>query len=116
MKNSATLLIAAPLAAALLVGCGKSQSGASPSNSASADNPPGGYLGALANSQDHAVKVVDTASLNQAVQLFNATEGRFPKDLNELVTNKLIGEIPPTPRGKKLDYNPTTGEVKVVDE
>jgi hypothetical protein len=59
---------------------------------------------------------VDTASLTQAVQLFNSTEGRFPKDLNELITNKLISEIPPTPRGKKLDYNPATGEVKLVDQ
>ena len=102
------------------VGCGnKSSSGSSQTNTTTGNNPlnaPADYLGGLANSRDHAVGVLDIASLNQAVSTFNATEGRFPKDLNELVTNKLISEIPPTPRGKKLDYNPATGEVKLVDE
>ncbi len=103
----------------MLAGCGNNQGGSSQTNNASGGNPltaPADYVGALANSQDRAVKVVDTASLTQAVQIFNATEGRYPKDLDELVTNKLIGEIPPAPRGKKLDYNPATGEVKLVDE
>ena len=116
MKLSSHLLIAVPLAATLLAGCGKNQPSASPPNTASADSPSGGYAGALANSQDHAVKVADTAALTQAVQLFNTPEGRFPKDLNELVTNKFIAEVPAAPQGKKLDYNSTTGEVKVVDQ
>jgi hypothetical protein len=109
-----------PLTAALvLAGCGNNQGGSSQTNSA-ASSPPlsgsGNYLDTLANSRDRAVGVVDTASINQAIQMFNATEGRYPKDLEELVTNKLIGEIPPTPRGKKLDYDATAGVVKLVDQ
>jgi len=108
------------LAAALvLAGCGNNQGGSSQTNNVSTGAEPapaGNYLDALANSRDRAVKVIDTAALTQAVQMFNATEGRFPKDLDELVTNKLIAEVPVTPRGKKLDYNPATGEVKLVDE
>lgn len=103
----------------VFAGCGNGQSSSSQTNSASSGNPlnaPADYLNGLANSRDRAVKVVDTAALTQAAQLFNATEGRYPKDLQKLVTNKLIGEIPPAPRGKKLDYNPATGEVKVVDQ
>ncbi len=108
----ALILLAATL---VLAGCGNGQGGSSSTNSA-LSAPTGGYLDTLANSRDRAVKVVDTAALTQAVQMFNATEGRFPKDLDELVTNKLIAEIPVTPRGKKLDYNPATGEVKLVDQ
>jgi hypothetical protein len=106
-------------AALVLAGCGNNQGGSSQTNSASSSAPSaasGGYLDTLANSRDRAVKVIDTAALTQAVQMFNATEGRFPKDLDELVTNKLIAEVPITPRGKKLDYNPATGEVKLVDQ
>lgn len=111
---------AAFAAAFICAGCGNgSQSSSAQTNSTAGNNPlnaPAEYLGGLANSRDHAVGVIDIASLNQAVSTFNATEGRFPKDLDELVTNKLISKIPPTPRGKKLDYNPTTGEVKLVDQ
>jgi hypothetical protein len=119
MKLPAYSALTSLAAALVLAGCGNGQGGSSQTNSASAGAAPapaGNYLDTLANSRDRAVKVIDTAALTQAVQMFNATEGRFPKDLNELVTNKLIAEIPMTPRGKKLDYNPTTGEVKLVDE
>jgi ABC-type glycerol-3-phosphate transport system substrate-binding protein len=119
MKSPFCHSLALLAAALVLAGCGNNQGSSSQTNSASTGAvpaPSGNYLDTLANSRDRAVKVIDTASLTQAVQMFNATEGRFPKDLEELVTNKLIAEIPVTPRGKKLDYNPATGEVKLVDE
>jgi hypothetical protein len=106
------------VAGIVLAGCGNNQGGSSQTNSASTgapSAPSGNYLDTLANSQDRAVGVVDIASITQAVQVFNANEGRYPKDLAELVTNKLISEIPPTPRGKRLNYNAATGEVKLVD-
>jgi hypothetical protein len=46
--------------------------------------------------------------------MFNVDEGRYPKSLQELVDKKYIGQIPPAPYGKKLDYDPATGVVKVV--
>ena len=119
MKSHACGVLTLLAAALVLTGCGNGQGSSSQTNSVTTGPPPapaGNYLDTLANSRDRAVKVIDTASLTQAVQMFNATEGRFPKDLDELVTNKLIAEIPVTPRGKKLDYNPSTGEVKLVDE
>lgn len=79
-------------------------------------NAPADYLGTLAKGQQTAVKVVDTTALTQAAQLFNAQEGRYPKDLNELVTSKMIARIPDAPAGMKLDYDPTTGTVKVVSK
>jgi hypothetical protein len=105
-----------------LAGCGDHQDTPAKSTNTAAGggggtpvNASGGdYLGTLVKGQQTAAKVVDTAALNQAVQLFNAQEGRNPKDLNELVTSKMIGSIPEAPAGMKLDYDPATGTVKVV--
>jgi hypothetical protein len=104
----------------LLVGCGNNQSkpaqGTNTATGGSAMDAPGGYVGALGRAQNTAVKTIDTASLDQAVQMFNVQEGRLPRDLNELVEKKLIGKIPPVPYGMKLDYDPATGKVSVVKE
>ena len=80
------------LAAGLgLVGCSpSSDKPAPPATNAptSSGNPltaPVDYLNAAAKAQQSAVKTVDVTSLNKALELFNVQEGRFPKDLNELV-------------------------------
>ncbi len=76
---------------------------------------PGDYLGAVVQAKNHSEKVIDVAYINQAIQLFNASEGRMPKDLNELVPNYL-GKMPETPFGTKLVYDATAGTVKVVKQ
>src|SRR6267378_2584338 len=84
-----------------LIGCSKnSDTPAQSTNSTTSGNPltaPVDYLGAISKAQKSAVKTIDTAALNQAIQLFNAQEGRNPKDLNELVEKKYIGQIPDAP-------------------
>ena len=110
-------LLAASL---LLVGCGE-QSDKAPTGTnttTSGGNPlnaPAEYVGALGKAKQIAVKTVDTASLNQAVQLFNVDKGRNPKDLNELVTEKYIPKLPAAPYGMKLDYDAASGKVTVVN-
>lgn len=112
------------IGAMVLSGCGNDNAGKTNSTNAttatSAPTAPtneGGsslnYLGTLAAAQNSAVKTVDVASLNKALNEFNVQEGRFPKDLSELVPN-YIAHVPQAPVGYKLDYNPTTGIVKVV--
>lgn len=118
MKTS--LLIGAALGV-LLLGCGeKSDKPIQTTNAVTSDsnplNAPANYLGGLAKGQQSAVKTVDTTSLNQAVQLFNVQEGRFPKDLNELVTKKYIPRIPEAPHGMKIEYDANAGAVKVVKQ
>jgi hypothetical protein len=54
--------------------------------------------------------------LTQAVNLFQVSEGRFPKDLNELVSSGHIARIPDAPYGQKIQYNPTNGQVTVVKQ
>ncbi len=109
------------LAAAFLAGCGNNSTPApaSTNRTSSTTSPmsaPADYVGALGKAQQSALKTVDTSRLNQAVQLFNTDHGRNPADLNELVKEKYLPEIPPAPYGMKLVYDAQTGKVKVVKE
>jgi hypothetical protein len=127
MKKIVPLLLCVPL-----LGCGEkaaspqagsqapaaaaSASTNATSSSGSVLTAPVDYLSAAAKAQQNAVKVVDTTSLNKAIQMFNVSNGRNPKDLNELVEQKFIPKIPDTPYGTKLEYNADSGEVKIVKQ
>jgi hypothetical protein len=76
---------------------------------------PVNYLGAVVQAQQHAEKVIDVSYINQDIQMFYASEGRYPKDLQELIPNYL-GKMPPVPYGYKLVYDTTTYTVKVVKQ
>jgi hypothetical protein len=104
--------------ALVIVGCGKEQSTpppAAPAPNASQGNHDG-YLGTLVKGQQVAVKGIDTAALNQEVQLFNVQEGRLPKDLNELVTKQYLPKLPDAPAGMKINYDAAQGKVSVVPQ
>jgi hypothetical protein len=106
----------------LLTGCSKQEDKSAapapePAKTNASGNPltaPADYVGALGKAKGLAEKTVDNAGLNQAVQLFNAQEGRLPKDLQELVTQKYLPAIPQAPYGMKIEYNPKTGQVSIV--
>ena len=113
-------LIAAALCM-LFAGCSeKSDKPVQTTNTAASDgnplNAPANYLGGLAKGQQTAVKTVDATSLNKAIQLFNVQEGRYPKDLNELVAKKYIPILPDAPNGMKIEYDANAGNVKVVKQ
>ncbi|MGA3180653.1 MAG: hypothetical protein ABSF38_09950 [Verrucomicrobiota bacterium] len=127
MKNTCwPVFLAAGL---VLAGCGKGKNApppapaaapppaptvSSPPQNSPPQGSPNGYLGGMAAAQRLAVKTVDLTSLNENCQLFNAQEGRYPKDLEELVTMHYIGKLPTAPAGMKLDYDATQGKVTVV--
>ena len=77
---------------------------------------PVGYLGAVAKAQQTAVKTIDTAYIDKAIQMFAVENGRNPKDLNELVDEKFLAKIPDVPYGTKLVYDAKAGTVKVVNQ
>ncbi len=80
-------------------------------------NAPADYLGAVVKARrdaDTTISKIDTASLNQAITMFNAEKGRFPKDLNELVQAQYIPRLPTPPPGTQLSYDPQSGKVSVV--
>jgi len=86
-------------------------------DSNSSGNPltaPVDYLGAVAKAKRTAEKVTEEASLSKHIQMFFSQEGRYPRNLDELVTEKYIPAVPPPPFGHKFQYNPASGEFKVV--
>ena len=102
------------------LGCGKSSSQKTQTTNTASDGSvitaPVDYLGALAKAKKSTEKTVDTIALNQAIQMFEVQEGRFPKDLNEMVEKKVIRVIPQAPIGSKIEYDAVSGTVKVVKQ
>ena len=119
MKTRLLLLAASAL---LLAGCGKKEAtpgdaSTNSTNTATSSNPltaPVDYLGAVAQAKKHSEKVVDTVQVQQAIRMFQASEGRYPNDLNELVTEKYLPALPKLPAGMTYQYNATGGQVKAV--
>ena len=102
-----------------LTGCGDHSSKPAESTNAASGGvltAPTEYVGAMAKAQQSAVKTIDTTSLKQAIQLFQADEGKLPKDLNELVEKKFLPKLPEPPAGMRLDFDPATGDVRVVKQ
>jgi hypothetical protein len=117
MKATLSLLLGGLICIA--AGCGekKSDTGSGTNTAGAGSSPltaPVDYLDTVAKSKIRAEKVVDTASLNQAIQMFRVEQGRNPKDLDELVAEKVITRLPDPPYGMKFTYDATSGTVKVV--
>ena len=67
------------------------------------------YTDSLKEDADKAYTAVSTANLAQvraAVQSFRGTEGRYPKDLQELVSKDYLSFVP-----QGVNYDPRTGQV-----
>ena len=108
----------------VLTGCGEKNSGKSapstnsavrPTNGGSLVTAPVDYLGAAVQAQKNMTKTIDVSYLNQALQQFNVQEGHYPKTLQELVPN-YVAKISTPPYGTKLDYDSSSGTVKVVSQ
>ncbi len=109
-------LLAVMALAGLLAGCGDSSKPGTAANTVSnAVTAPVGYLGAVVQAKKYSEKQIDLAYVNQAIQLFQASEGRLPKDLQELVPNYL-GKVPEAPLGYKIVYDAAKGSVSVVKQ
>lgn len=83
----------------------------------SSGNPltaPVDYLGAVNQARKTAIKTLDQAGINNAIQQFYAVEDRFPKDLNELAQKHYIQSVPEAPPGSRFAYNPANGEFRIV--
>ncbi len=102
-----------------LAGCAKKETAAKKPDidNNSSGNPitaPVDYLGAVNKARKTAIKQIDLAAVQNAINLFNAQEERYPKDLNEMVQKHYLGQVPEVPAGQQLTYNPKTGEIKIV--
>lgn len=114
MKTPILLLVAT---SAMLAGCGDnsktSQAVKQVDNVVSA---PVNYVGATVQAEKYSQKQIDLAFVNQAIQQFQAGEGRLPKDLEEMVALHYLGKIPEAPYGYKIIYDATAGSIKVVKQ
>ena len=72
------------------------------------------YAKNLSTAPARAAAVIDIASIQKAVSSFEAMEGRLPKSLEELVAMRYLPQLPPVPQGKRLSYDPATGQVSLV--
>lgn len=122
------ILVLIPVAAGLLLtGCSQSNSSTTPpaatntaatntaANTANAKPASGtlNYGGVLGQAQNFSINHIDLAQVNQAIQEFKASDGRNPKDLQELIPNYLA-KIPVAPAGYKISYDAATGKATVV--
>jgi len=113
MKTSFLLSAAVAM---LLAGCGKDSTATKAVNTVSnVVDAPLNYVSTVVEVEKHSQKVIDVSYMNQAIQLFNAQEGRYPKTLDELVPN-YVGKLPETPYGTKLAYDTNTYTVTVVKQ
>jgi len=113
MKARLMLMAAA---AALVAGCGDSSKPGTAANEVSnIVTAPVNYIGAVAAAQQRAEKAIDVSYINEDIQMFNASEGRYPKELDELIPNYLA-KMPPVPFGFKVVYDPATHTVSVVKQ
>jgi hypothetical protein len=103
MKKLSLLSISVVL---FLVGCGdnssKSAAGTNTATGGSLVTAPVDYLNAAAKAQQNAVKTIDTTSLDKSIQLFNVEKGRYPKDLNELITENMLRRFQRHLTGQRL--------------
>jgi hypothetical protein len=110
----------------LLAGCGENSSSSSATNNVSTNatvnyangNPltvAPDYAGAVMQAQRYSEQQIDLAYVNQAIQQFNAGEGRYPTNLQEMIPNYL-GKMPQAPYGYKIVYDANTGTIKVVKQ
>ena len=108
-------ILLAMLAALLFAGCNDpSQSTGAAGEKSSAATAPAEYLNNAAKEQRRMVKAVDIAAMNKTVEKFYVQEGRFPKDLLELVEKDYMPRLPLLPERAEWDYDTNSGVVGIL--
>jgi len=100
------------LSIAVLAGC-QENGGQVREGARQAVDAPADYVTANVRAQQQAQTQTAVTTVNNAVRMFQAAEGRNPQSLAELQQEGYLAAIPETPRGTTLNYNPQTGQVTV---
>lgn len=100
-----------------LAGCGDSSKKATQAYNAVSNvvDAPLNYVGAVVQAKKYSENVIDVSYVNQDIQMFNASEGHYPKDLQEMVP-EYLAKMPVVPLGYKLVYDTNTWTVKTMGE
>lgn len=86
---------------------------AEPEAKSTAVGPLAEYGKNLSNAEKNAAQVTGLTTLTQAVKQFEVMEGRFPRNLDELIVGRYFAKLPVPPRGKRFVYDAKTGKVDV---
>jgi hypothetical protein len=111
------LLLVTLAVVALVTSCSKKEAPKTQESGTSSGNPvtaPVDYLGAAAKANNTATKTLDLVNVSQAIRMFEASETRSPKNLNELVEKGYLKKLPVPPTGMKFSYDASTAQVKLV--
>jgi hypothetical protein len=108
MKTPSLILFTAA-SALLITGCGDSSSSTPAANTAANNSST------VVQPEVYAQKKVDVATLNQALQQYNAAEGHYPQSLQDLAPT-YIPKIPAAPAGYKFNYDASAGTVTLVQQ
>ena len=104
----------AMLATLFFAGCNDStQTNGSSGAKSGVATAPAEYLNNAAKAQKRAVKTVDVAAMNKSIESFYVQEGRYPKDLLELVEKGVLPRIPELPDKATWDYDTNYGVVSI---
>lgn len=114
MKKILFAVVAVALVAWIVVAIKKHPQAAK--NTSEVVNAPTTYIKTVTDEKKNLEKKVDVTSLNHAIQQFQVQEGRYPKDLNELVTQHYLGKVPDAPYGYKINYDSKSGTVTVTQQ
>jgi hypothetical protein len=109
------ILLLPMVAGMFLTGCGDKSKPTGKYDSGNPVTAPADYLGAVMQAKTHSEKVIDVAYINEDIQMFNASEGHYPKDLQEMIPTYL-GKLPEVPFGYKIVYDTNAYTVKVVKQ
>lgn len=74
---------------------------------------PANYLSANLRAQQQAQATTAVATVNNAIRLFQASEGRNPHSLEELQETGYLPAVPDLPRDASFRYDAQTGEVSI---
>ncbi len=112
MNNVNSLILSAVVCLSILatVGCGSKEEAKPEKPQVNSTD----YLGAMSKSVKVAENVTDVSSVQQAVNMFQASEERYPANLNEVVTEGYLPVLPELPAGYVYSYDSQTGKVRAV--
>lgn len=99
-----------------LVACGREGDGERPAaGPADRSAELADYPRLMTGTRDRARAMDVLLPLRQAIEAFAAVEGRYPRELEELVRHGYLPALPAVPGGGRLHYDPADGSVSLAD-
>ena len=115
MKAVRIILLGAALVAGSMfvcIGCGKADDGTGGDDKT--EEGGGGYFHTLAESHRKGREEPNLLSVRNELKQFQALKGRWPESLQEFKQWR-GADLPELPEGRGFDYDPASGELKIVD-